>query len=166
MIDGSRATIVDTRKTTPGMRVLEKAAVRAGGGHNHRSSLSDGLLIKTNHVRIAGSITAAIEAARATAPHTLRIEVEVRDLAELSEALAAGAEICMLDNMTTEAMTKAVALAAGRCLLEASGGVHRDNLAAVAATGVDRISIGALTHSSPAADLAFEVRASEPGRDR
>ena len=156
-VAGTGARIVDTRKTTPGLRALEKAAVRAGGGRSHRSSLSDGILIKTNHVRLAGSVAEAVRRARLAAPHTLRVEVEVRDPGELEEALAAGAEACLLDNMTVAGLRECVRLAGGRCLLEASGGIRLDNVRAVAETGVGMISVGALTHSAPAADLALEI---------
>ena len=154
---GTGAIIVDTRKTTPGLRILDKMAVRAGGGRNHRGSLSDGVLIKTNHVRVAGSVSAAVEKARASCPHTLKIEVEVRDLEELREAMASGADICMLDNMSMAVMAEAVKVNAGSCLLEASGGVRLTTVRAIAETGVDLISVGALTHSAPAADIAFEI---------
>lgn len=154
---GSRARIIDTRKTTPGLRLLEKAAVRHGGGYNHRYALYDGVLIKDNHIAVAGGVTAAVQAARAKAPHLLRIEVEVTSLDELAEAMAAGAESALLDNMPPEQMREAVALAAGRLLLEASGGVRLETVAAIAATGVDLISVGALTHSAPAVDLSLEI---------
>jgi nicotinate-nucleotide pyrophosphorylase (carboxylating) len=156
-VAGTGAAVVDTRKTTPGMRALEKAAVRAGGGRSHRSSLSDGVLVKTNHVRLAGGVGEALRRARAGAPHTLRVEVEVRDLAELDQALAAGADAVLLDNMSPGAVAEAVAAVRGRCLLEASGGIHLDNVRAFAEAGVDLVSVGALTHSAPAADLAFEL---------
>lgn len=154
---GTKARIVDTRKTTPGLRLLEKAAVRHGGGYNHRYALYDGVLIKDNHIAVAGGVTAAVQAARAKAPHTLRIEVEVTSLDELAEAIDAGAEIALLDNMPPEQMSEAVALASGRLLLEASGGVRLETVAAIAATGVDLISVGALTHSAPAVDLSLEI---------
>jgi nicotinate-nucleotide pyrophosphorylase (carboxylating) len=156
-VAGTAARLCDTRKTTPGMRALEKQAVRAGGGHNHRSSLSDGVLIKTNHVRVAGSVGEAVRRALERSPHPLRIEVEVRDLAELDQGIAAGADICLLDNMSLETIREAVKRSAGRVLLEASGGVSLDTVRAIAATGVNLISVGRLTHSAPAADLAFEV---------
>lgn len=156
-IAGTRARIVDTRKTTPGVRQLEKRAVRAGGGYNHRFALYDGVLLKDNHIAVAGGITAAVEAARAAAPHLLKIEVEVTSMPQLTEALAAGADVAMLDNMTVEQMEEAVAFAVGRVQLEASGGIHLDNVAAVAGTGVDLISIGALTHSAPAVDISLEI---------
>ena len=150
-----RARIVDTRKTTPGMRVLEKMAVKAGGGTNHRFGLFDGILIKDNHIAAAGSITAAVTRAGLNAPHTLKVEVEVEDLAGLEEAIKAGADAVLLDNMTPDQLKQAVAMAEGRVLLEASGGITMENVAEVAATGVDLISIGALTHSAPAADLSL-----------
>lgn len=160
-IEGSRARILDTRKTTPGLRALEKEAVRLGGGHNHRFGLNDGVLIKDNHIKAAGGITRAIQAARRQAPHLLKIEIECETLAEVEEAIQAGADVILLDNMTTEQMTNAVTLvrrADPRVLLEASGniGTNMAKLAAVAATGVDFISLGALTHSAPNFDVSLE----------
>jgi nicotinate-nucleotide pyrophosphorylase (carboxylating) len=160
-IEGSRARIIDTRKTTPGLRALEKEAVRLGGGYNHRFGLNDGVLIKDNHIKAAGGITQAIRAARRQAPHLLKIEIECETLAEVEEAIQAGADVILLDNMTTEQMTNAVALvrrADPRILLEASGNIGTDTtkLAAVAATGVDFISLGALTHSAPNFDVSLE----------
>ncbi|MBU2549730.1 MAG: carboxylating nicotinate-nucleotide diphosphorylase [Proteobacteria bacterium] len=154
-VRGTRARIVDTRKTTPGLRALEKAAVRAGGGANHRFGLYDGVLIKDNHIAAAGSITAAVSRAKGRAPHTLKIEVEVEDLGGLEEAIQAGADIVLLDNMTPGQLAEAVRLARGRVVLEASGGVNLETVAEVAASGVDVISIGALTHSAPAVDLSL-----------
>jgi len=153
----TRARIVDTRKTTPGLRLLEKRAVRAGGGHNHRFALYDGVLLKDNHIALAGGIGPAVAAARAGAPHTLKIEVEVTSVHQLTEALAAGADIALLDNMSVAEMADAVAFAVGRITLEASGGINLDNVAAVAGTGVDLISIGALTHSARAIDISLEL---------
>jgi nicotinate-nucleotide pyrophosphorylase (carboxylating) len=160
-IEGTRARILDTRKTTPGLRGLEREAVRAGGGHNHRFNLSDGVLIKDNHIKAAGGITAAITAARRLAPHLLKIEVECETLAEVQEALAAGTDVILLDNMDIEMMRSAVEQV--RCsgpgvLIEASGNIGTDpaRLAAVAATGVDFISLGALTHSAPNFDVSLE----------
>jgi nicotinate-nucleotide pyrophosphorylase (carboxylating) len=156
---GTRARIVDTRKTTPGLRALEKAAVRHGGGHNHRFGLTDGVLIKDNHLAAVGGpdrVARAIALAREAAPHTLRIEVEVTTLQELAEALEAGADVVMLDNMDVETMRGAVEMTAGRALLEASGGVSLGTVAAIAATGVDLISVGALTHSAPALDISLD----------
>jgi nicotinate-nucleotide pyrophosphorylase (carboxylating) len=158
-VRGTRARIVDTRKTTPGLRALEKAAVRHGGGHNHRFGLTDGVLIKDNHLAAVGGpqrVARAITMAREAAPHTLRVEVEVTTLQELAEALEAGADIVMLDNMDTETMREAVAMTDGRALLEASGGVTLDTVAGIAATGVDLISVGALTHSAPALDISLD----------
>jgi nicotinate-nucleotide pyrophosphorylase (carboxylating) len=152
-VGGSGCRIVDTRKTTPGLRVLEKYAVRVGGGFNHRSGLDDGILIKNNHIVAAGGVAAAVGAARVGAPHGLKVEVECTTLAEVDEAVAAGAEIILLDNMSVAALSAAVQRIGGRALIEASGGVNLTNVAAVAATGVDIISIGALTHSVPAVDL-------------
>lgn len=156
-VAGTKARIVDTRKTTPGLRQLQKAAVRAGGGHSHRFALYDGVLLKDNHLALAGGVAAAVTAARAGAPHTLRIEVEVTSLAQLEEAIGAGADVALLDNMDLEGLRQAVQLSAGRILLEASGGVNLDNVAAIAATGVDLISVGALTHSAPAVDISLEI---------
>jgi nicotinate-nucleotide pyrophosphorylase (carboxylating) len=156
-IAGTKARIIDTRKTTPGLRVLEKYAVRVGGGWNHRSGLDDGVLIKDNHIVAAGGIRKAVERARSAAPHTVRIEVECTDLAEVDEALAAKADAILLDNMTVETMAKAVRRVNGRALLEASGGVTLETVRAVAETGVDLVSVGALTHSAPALDLSMKV---------
>jgi nicotinate-nucleotide pyrophosphorylase (carboxylating) len=152
---GTKARLADTRKTTPGLRALEKYAVRAGGGVNHRFGLYDGVLVKENHIRAAGSIGAAVAGARGAAHHLLKIEVEVTTLAELDEALAAGADAVLLDNMDLETMRAAAARVAGRALVEASGNMTEERLASVAATGVDLISAGALTHSAPAADLSL-----------
>ena len=154
-LEGSGATVVDTRKTTPGLRVLEKYAVRMGGGRNHRTSLYDGVLIKENHIAAAGGIAVAVERARAYAPHTLRVEIETRNLAEVGEALAAGADIILLDNMDPDELRAAVELVAGRALTEASGGVTLETVRAVAETGVNFISVGALTHSSRAVDISM-----------
>jgi nicotinate-nucleotide pyrophosphorylase (carboxylating) len=154
-IEGSGAVVVDTRKTTPGLRSLEKYAVRMGGGRNHRSSLHDGVLIKENHVAAAGGIAKAVARARQRVPHTLRIEVETRNLAEVEEALEAGADIVMLDNMDLEGLREAVQLIDGRALVEASGGVTLERVRAIAETGVDLISVGALTHSSRAVDISM-----------
>jgi nicotinate-nucleotide pyrophosphorylase (carboxylating) len=156
---GTRARLVDTRKTTPGLRALEKYAVRVGGGANHRTGLFDGVLLKENHLRAGGGIAAAVAGARRRAPHTLRIEVEVTNLQELREALDAGADAVLLDNMGLAEMAEAVRATGGRALLEASGGVTEERLRAIAETGVDLISAGALTHSARAVDLSllFEV---------
>jgi nicotinate-nucleotide pyrophosphorylase (carboxylating) len=156
-VTGTGARIVDTRKTTPGLRVLEKYAVRVGGGINHRTGLYDGVLIKENHIAAAGGITVAVSRARAYIPHTLKIEVETETLAEVTEALHAGADIIMLDNMDLETMREAVALIARRALVEASGGVNLDTVRAIAETGVDIISVGALTHSARAMDISMLV---------
>jgi len=155
---GTRAKVVDTRKTTPGLRVLEKAAVRHGGGHNHRVGLADGVLIKDNHLAAVGGpdrVTRAIQSVRALAPHTLKIEVEVTTLPEVEEAVAAGADIILLDNMDVATMREAVRIVAGRALLEASGNVRLETVRAIAETGVDLISAGALTHSAPALDISL-----------
>ena len=147
-------TLLDTRKTTPGLRFLERAAVRAGGGHNHRDGLWDAILIKDNHVAAAGSVREAIRRARKAA---MPVEVEVETLDQLAEALDGGAEIVLLDNMPVELMRQAVEITAGRAKLEASGGMTLAGAVAAAGAGVDRISVGALTHSAPALDLSMEV---------
>lgn len=154
-VKGARARVVDTRKTTPGLRQLEKYAVRVGGGHNHRTGLYDGILIKENHISAAGGISPAVRRAREFAPHTMRIEVETENLEQVAEAMAAGADIIMLDNMDLEMMRRAVAMVDGKALLEASGGVNLDTIADIAATGVDIISVGALTHSARAMDISM-----------
>ena len=155
-VAGTGTKIVDTRKTTPGLRILEKYAVRTGGGQNHRMNLADGVLIKDNHIRAAGGITTAIEAARKKAPRTLKIEVEAESIREVEEALRAGADIIMLDNMQTELMAEAVKLINGRALAEASGNMDNRDLLEVANTGVDMISLGALTHSVRALDISLK----------
>ncbi len=149
--------ITDTRKTTPGLRLLEKYAVRVGGGFNHRFGLDDGILIKDNHASAAGGVAEAVRRAKKKAPHSLRIEVEVGNLAELDEALATGADAILLDNMTVDQVREAVNTAGGKALLEVSGGVTRDNVADYASTGVDVISMGAITHSARHIDLSLEV---------
>ena len=154
-IQGSKAAIADTRKTTPGLRVLEKYAVRTGGGSNHRFNLADGILIKDNHIQAAGGITAAVTQARKQAPHTLKIEVEVESLAMVDEALACGADIIMLDNMDKAAIEAAVARIAGRAIVEISGNMGEKDLADLASTGIDLISIGALTHTVKALDISL-----------
>jgi nicotinate-nucleotide pyrophosphorylase (carboxylating) len=162
-VQGTRARIIDTRKTTPGMRLLEKAAIRHGGGHNHRVGLNDGVLIKDNHLAALGgpdAIRRAIESAREAAPHTLRVEVEVTSLDELEQALEADADIIMLDNMDIATMSDAVKRVNGRALLEASGGITFETLRRVAETGVDLISVGALTHSAPAVDISLDLELS------
>jgi nicotinate-nucleotide pyrophosphorylase (carboxylating) len=160
-VEGTQAAIVDTRKTTPGLRLLEKAAVRAGGGRNHRMALFDGVLIKDNHIRAAGGITAAVEAARRNTPHLLAVEVEVSTLEQLDEALTAGADVVMLDNMDLPTLREAVQRVAGRAVVEASGGVTLDTVKQIAAAGVDLISVGALTHSAPALDISMEAVSAE-----
>lgn len=160
-LEGTTTRILDTRKTTPGLRALEKAAVQLGGGHNHRFGLNDGVLIKDNHIKAAGGIAQAVTAARRMAPHLLKIEVECETLAEVQDALESGADVVLLDNMTIEMMRSAVALIrqkAPKVLIEASGniGTNTERLAATAATGVDFISLGALTHSAPNFDISLE----------
>jgi len=156
-VAGTSVRILDTRKTTPGYRFLEKAAVRAGGGYNHRFGLYDGILIKDNHIAAAGSIQQAVGAAKASNRHSLRVEVEVETLDQLAEAIAAGADAIMLDNMDLETMAEAVRLTSGKVALEASGGVTLENVREVAVTGVDLISVGALTHSARAVDMSMEI---------
>jgi nicotinate-nucleotide pyrophosphorylase (carboxylating) len=156
-MEGTAATIVDTRKTTPGLRLLEKQAVRAGGASNHRFGLDDGVLIKDNHVAAAGGVGVAVNRARESVPHGLKIEVEVATLEQLDEAMAAGADVVLLDNMDTATVSEAVMRAGGKVLLEASGGITLANARAYAETGVDLISVGALTHSAPNVDVALEV---------
>jgi nicotinate-nucleotide pyrophosphorylase (carboxylating) len=159
-VAGTRAVILDTRKTAPGLRMVDKLAVRRGGGRNHRIGLYDMVLIKDNHIDFAGSLRAAVERARAHAPH-LEIEVEARSLADVREALDLGVQRIMLDNMSLDAMAEAVRLVAGRARLEASGNVSLETVRRIAETGVDDISIGALTHSAPVFDLSFEYLASD-----
>ena len=161
----TRALVVDTRKTQPGQRALEKYAVRTGGGKNHRAGLSDGVLIKENHIRAAGGIRAAVAACRAQAAHTLAIEVEVTNLLELEEALSCQAEIVMLDNFPLDLVRQAVAQVAGRAKIEVSGNLSLQTIRAMAECGVDFCSVGRLTHSAPAADISLlfsREEASEP----
>ena len=154
-VSGTKARIVDTRKTTPGLREVEKYAVRIGGGINHRTGLYDGVLIKENHIAAAGGIAEAVRRAHAYIPHTLKIEIETETPAQVEEALAAGADIIMLDNMDCDTMMRCVVMIGGRSLVEASGGVNLDTVRAIAETGVDIISIGALTHSPRAMDISM-----------
>jgi nicotinate-nucleotide pyrophosphorylase (carboxylating) len=156
-VQGTGAVILDTRKTVPGLRVLDKWAVRLGGGQNHRMRLDDMVLIKDNHIAAAGSLTAAVEGVRARNPHRLPIEVEIKTWAELEEAVALRPERIMLDNMDVAQMRRAVEWVAGRVPLEASGGITLEGVRAVAETGVDYISVGALTHSVVALDISLEV---------
>lgn len=156
-IQGTRAKILDTRKTAPGLRWCDKYAVRTGGGHNHRFGLFDGILIKDNHIAAAGSITKAVSLARETSAHTLRLEVEVEDLAGAKEAVDAGADIILLDNMKPSQLKQAVRLINGAALAEASGSITLDTVLDIASTGVDLISVGALTHSPKAADFSLEI---------
>ena len=153
---GSKTRITDTRKTTPGLRAIERWAVRCGGGHNHRDDLSSAVLIKDNHIAACGGVRVAIERARAHAPHTSRIECEVDRIEQLREALDARADIILLDNFDDDMLKEAVAITNGRALLEVSGGVTLERIPKIAAAGVDVISAGALTHSAPAADLALD----------
>jgi len=157
LVAGTGARVACTRKTTPGLRALEKYAVRVGGGFNHRFGLDDAVLIKDNHVAVAGGVGEAVRRAKAAVGHLVKVEVEVTSPAQVQEALDAGAEVVLLDNMSLEQMREAVALVAGRAVTEASGGITPDNAAAVAATGVDVLSLGWLTHSVPALDVALDV---------
>lgn len=160
-IDGMHSKILDTRKTMPGWRLLDKYAVRCGGGHNHRMSTGDGILIKDNHVAAMAtrgeSLTDLVRRARETAPHTIRVEVECDTLEQVQEALDAGAELVLFDNMTNEQMAEGVQMCQGRALTEASGGITMENVRGIAATGVDLISSGALTHSVKSLDISLEV---------
>jgi nicotinate-nucleotide pyrophosphorylase (carboxylating) len=158
---GTAARICDTRKTAPGFRFLDKRAVAAGGGANHRFDLASGILIKDNHVAAAGNVSEAVMRAKGRAPHPLRIEVEVTTLSQVTEALDARAELILLDNMSLDEVRAAVELIAGRALVEVSGGVTFEKVRALAETGVDLISVGALTHSARAVDLSFEILAGE-----
>jgi len=157
-VEGTRARILDTRKTLPGLRGVEKYAVRVGGGWNHRGTLSEGILLKDNHISACGGIRPATEKLKEATPHLLRIEVEVRNLEEVTEALEAGADMLLLDNMTIEEIRKAVVLVQGRVPLEVSGGVDLASVREIALTGVDFISVGRLTHSAPAADISMLLK--------
>ncbi len=154
---GAKLRVVDTRKTTPGLRALERAAVRAGGGSNHRDNLGTAILIKDNHVALAGGIENAVRTARARAVHLTRVEVEVDTLEQLEQALTAGAEVVLLDNFSDAAIAEAVRRVAGRAVVEVSGGVRVERIAELARLGVDVGSVGALTHSAPAADISLEI---------
>ncbi|MCI5690912.1 MAG: carboxylating nicotinate-nucleotide diphosphorylase [Clostridiales bacterium] len=156
LLEGSRTTLLDTRKTTPNCRIFEKYAVRVGGGRNHRYNLSDGVMLKDNHIGAAGGITQAVQMARDYAPFVRKIEVEVETQAQVEEAVAAGADIIMLDNMSTEEMAKAIAFIDGRAETECSGNVTRENIARLVDLGVDYISSGALTHSAPILDISMK----------
>lgn len=156
-VKGTAATVTDTRKTLPGLRALQKYAVTCGGGKNHRFSLSDAAMLKDNHIDACGSITKAVSTLRSKIGHTVKIEVETRNLDEVAEALATGCEIIMLDNMDCETMKKAVEMTSGKALLEASGNITAETIRKVAETGVDIISIGALTHSVKAFDISLKI---------
>jgi nicotinate-nucleotide pyrophosphorylase (carboxylating) len=160
-VTGKKARIVCTRKTTPGLRAVEKYAVRAGGGANHRFGLDDAVLIKDNHIAIAGSVATAIERARSHVGHLVKIEVEVDTLLQLEEALAVGVDAVLLDNMTIEQLHRAVDMTAGRAVTEASGRITPETAPAIAATGVDLISVGWLTHSAPVLDIGLDFRPSD-----
>ena len=156
LLEGSKIKLLDTRKTTPNMRIFEKYAVRAGGGYNHRYNLSDGVLLKDNHIGAAGSVTKAVQMAKEYAPFVRKIEVEVENLDMVKEAVEAGADIIMLDNMSPEDMKKAVELIDGRAQTECSGNVTKENIARLTEIGVDYISSGALTHSAPILDISLK----------
>lgn len=156
LLEGTKTTLLDTRKTTPCMRIFEKYAVTVGGGANHRYNLSDGVLLKDNHIDAAGSVKAAVLAAKAYAPFVRKIEVETETLEQVQEALEAGADIIMLDNMTPELMAEAVKLIAGRAKTECSGNITRENIEKITAIGVDYVSSGALTHSAPILDISLK----------
>ena len=157
LVEGTGVKVTDTRKTTPGLRLLEKYAVSCGGGSNHRFSLSDGVLIKDNHIAAAGGIKNAVEAVRKSIPHTVKIEVETESLEEVQEALDCGADIIMLDNMTNDQMVEAVKLINKRALVEASGNVSEETIVGIAKTGVDIISVGKLTHSANSVDISMNI---------
>ncbi len=157
-VAGTECRIVCTRKTTPGLRAFEKYAVRCGGGFNHRYGLDDAVLIKDNHIAVAGGVAAALRAAKASVGHLVKIEIEVDTLAQLHEVLAEGADVVLLDNMGVDQLREAVALVEGAMLTEASGGVNLDTVAAIAATGVDMVSVGALTHSPRVLDLGLDIQ--------
>lgn len=156
-VKGTAATVTDTRKTLPGLRALQKYAVTCGGGKNHRFNLSDAAMLKDNHIDACGSITKAVSTLRSKIGHTVKIEVETRNLDEVAEAIATGCEIIMLDNMDCETMKKAVEMTSGKALLEASGNITAETIRKVAETGVDIISIGALTHSVKAFDISLKI---------
>ena len=156
-IKGTKAKILDTRKTMPGLRCIDKYAVKIGGGTNHRYGLYDGVLIKDNHIAAAGGISKTLARVRGHIPHTLKVEVEVKNLQEVEEAIISGADLIMLDNMTNEDMKKAVAIVNGKVPVEASGNVTLANVRKIAETGVDFISVGALTHSVPASDISLKI---------
>jgi nicotinate-nucleotide pyrophosphorylase (carboxylating) len=156
LLKGSKTKLLDTRKTTPNMRIFEKYAVKTGGGNNHRYNLSDGILLKDNHIGAAGSVTKAVQMAKEYAPFVRKIEVEVENLDMCREAVEAGADIIMLDNMSVEDMAKAVKLIDGRALTECSGNITKDNVKSIIAAGVDYVSSGALTHSAPILDLSLK----------
>lgn len=155
--DSSKVRVLDTRKTTPGLRILEKYAVRKGGGFNHRFGLFDGILIKDNHIAAAGSISKAVAKIKAGVPHTLRIEVEVEDIEGVEEAMAAGADAILLDNMSVKEMREAVSIAGGRVLLEASGGITLESIEEISEIGIDLISVGAITRSARSVDISLEL---------
>lgn len=156
LLEGTKTTLLDTRKTTPCMRIFEKYAVTVGGGSNHRYNLSDGVLLKDNHIDAAGSVTAAVLAAKAYAPFVRKIEVETESLEQVQEALEAGADIIMLDNMTPDMMAEAVKLIDGRAKTECSGNITKENIKKITAIGVDYVSSGALTHSAPILDISLK----------
>ncbi len=156
-VSGTNARVVDTRKTMPGLRMLDKYAIRVGGAWNHRFGLFDGILIKDNHIAAVGGVGRAVELARRNAPHTLRIEIEAKEMRQVTEALEAGADIILLDNMPLEMLAEAVRIIGGKAITEASGGVTLDTIRGIAGTGVDLISVGAMTHSAVALDISLDI---------
>ncbi|MBR4941342.1 MAG: carboxylating nicotinate-nucleotide diphosphorylase, partial [Clostridia bacterium] len=156
LLEGTKTTLLDTRKTSPCMRIFEKYAVKVGGGSNHRYNLSDGVLLKDNHIDAAGSVTAAVKAAKAYAPFVRKIEVETENLDMVREAVEAGADIIMLDNMTPDEMAEAIRIIDGRAQTECSGNITRENISTITALGVDFVSSGALTHSAPIMDISLK----------
>ena len=156
-VEGTNARIIDTRKTTPGLRLFEKYAVRVGGGHNHRMGLFDGVLIKDNHIAACGSVTAAVSRARSSVHHLLKIQIEAKTLEQVAEALEAGADGILLDNMSPETMSQAVAMVRGRAFTEASGDITVESVRDAARTGVNLISVGMLTHSAAALDISLDI---------
>ncbi len=156
-VSGTNARVVDTRKTMPGLRMLDKYAVRVGGAWNHRFGLFDGILIKDNHIAAIGGVGRAVDLARRNAPHTLRIEIEAKEMRQVAEALEAGADIILLDNMPLEMLAEAVRIVGGKAITEASGGVTLDTIRGIAETGVDLISVGAMTHSAVALDISLDI---------
>ena len=158
VVSGTGVRVIDTRKTTPGLRMLEKYAVALGGGANHRWALDSGILIKDNHIKAAGGVKQVLKAAREGAPHSLAVEIECKEVSQVREAVACGADIVMLDNMRGETLREALAITQGNCRVEVSGGINERNIREVALSGVDWISVGALTHSVTSLDISLDVQ--------